>query len=201
VWLRAPRNTWIIEHQDQTDDVFFVVSGTVRVQIQTISGRDMSFREIGAGEFFGELSAIDGKPRSSGVVALTDVTIARMRSAVFRATVHGHSDVCDQLLTVVAGQVRAMSNRVAEYTTLDVRSRLYAELLRMSRPQKGTAKTSVISPPPAHSQIAARIGTRRETVTRELTSLERAGLIVRRRGAIVLVDTEELGRLVDQERG
>ena len=52
-WHRAARNQWIIDYQDPSNDVFFVVSGTLRVKIQSVSGREVLLREINAGEFFG----------------------------------------------------------------------------------------------------------------------------------------------------
>jgi CRP-like cAMP-binding protein len=77
-----------MDYQDTTNDVFFIVSGTVRVKLQLVSGREVLLREINAGEFFGELAAIDNQPRSSGIVAVTDVIAARMPASVFRAAVH-----------------------------------------------------------------------------------------------------------------
>ena len=166
------------------------------MKIQSVSGREILLRDINAGEYFGEMAAIDNQPRSSGIVAMTDVTVARMPASVFRAAVHAHPDVCDQLLALLAGYVRTLSNRVNEFTTLDVRHRIYAELLRLSRPEAGPAKRSVISPPPMHAEIAARVSTRREAVARELKALERGGLVERRRGAIVLTDPEKLRQLI-----
>jgi CRP-like cAMP-binding protein len=195
-WRRAPQGTWIIDYQDDSNDVFFVVAGTVRVKIQAVSGREILLREINAGEFFGELAAIDGQPRSSGILAMTDVTIARMPASVFRAAVHAHADVCDQLLALLAGQIRMLANRVNEFSTLDVRYRIHAELLRLSRPEPSQPKRAVVSPPPVHAEIAARVSTRREAVARELKALERAGLIERRRGALVLTDVARLEALI-----
>ena len=197
-WRRAPRNAWIIGYQETSNDVFFIVSGTVRVKIQSVSGREILLREIHAGEFFGELAAIDNQPRSSGIIAVTDVTIARMPASVFRAVLREHPDACDQLLVLLAGQIRMLSNRVSEYSTLNVRHRIYAELLRLSRPEPGRPERGLISPPPAHGDIAARVGTRRESVARELKALERAALIERRRGAIVLTNMGRLQELLDE---
>src|SRR5437660_12906980 len=98
IWRRASRNEWIIDYQDPSNDVFFIVSGTVHVKIQSVSGREVLLREIGPGEFFGELAAIDNEPRSSGILAVTDVTIARMPPSAFLAVLHDHADVCDPLL-------------------------------------------------------------------------------------------------------
>jgi CRP-like cAMP-binding protein len=197
-WRRATRNQWIMDYQDTTNDVFFIVSGTVRVKLQSVAGREVLLREINAGEFFGELAAIDNQPRSSGIVAVTDVIAARMPASVFRETVHAHPDVCDQLLALLAGQVRILANRVNEFTTLDARHRIYAELLRLSRPEAANPKHAVVSPPPVHAEIAARVSSRREAVARVLKALERAGLLERRRGALVLTDTGRLRQLIEQ---
>jgi CRP/FNR family cyclic AMP-dependent transcriptional regulator len=197
-WRRTPRKQWIIDYQDRSNDVFFVVSGTVRVMIQSVSGRDVLLREIEAGEFFGELAAIDSQPRSAGILAVTDATVARMPASVFRTAVHAHADVCDQLLALLAGQIRMLANRVNEFATLTVRHRIYAELLRLARPDTAHPGRAVISPPPVHAEIAARVSTRREAVARELKALERDGLLARRRGAIVLTDTGRLQQLIDE---
>jgi CRP/FNR family cyclic AMP-dependent transcriptional regulator len=197
-WRRAARNEWLLDYEEQGNDVFFIVSGTVRVKLQSVSGREVHLREIGAGEFFGELAAIDNEPRSAGIVAMTDVTVARMPASVFRKALHAHADVCDQLLLYLAGQVRRLANRVNEFTTLDARYRIYAELLRLSKPQVGTPRRAVVTPPPAHTEIAARVSIRREAVAREIKALERDGLIERRRGALVLTDTAKLRKMIDQ---
>ena len=200
-WRRATRNEWIIDYQEPSNDVFFIVSGTVQVKLQSVAGRETLLREINAGEFFGELAAIDNQPRSSGIVAVTDVTIARMPAAVFRAALHAHPDVCDQLLALFVRQIRSLANRVNEFTTLDARHRIYAELLRLARPQAGDPKRGVVSPPPVHSELAARVSIRREAVARELKALERSGLVEKRRGALVLTDAPRLRRLIEEASG
>lgn len=188
---------WLIDYQDASNDVFFVASGSVRVMIQS-AGREVLLRQINAGEFFGELAAIDGQPRSSGIVATTDVTIARMPASVFRSAVHTNPGVCDRLMETLAGQIRGLANRVNEFSTLDVRYRIYAELLRLSRAEPGDAGRAIISPPPVHAEIAARVSTRREAVARELKALERVGLVERRRGALELCDVRRLTQLIEE---
>jgi CRP-like cAMP-binding protein len=198
-WRRASPKQWILDYQEISNDVYFVVAGTAQVRLQSVSGREALLREINAGECFGELAAIDNQPRSAGIVAVTDVIVARMPASVFRAAVLAHADVCDQLLVLLAGHIRRLSNRVNEFTTLGVRHRIYAELLRLSRPRSGEPHCAAIHPPPVHADIAARVSTRREAVSRELKVLERAGLLERRRGALVLTDTKRLHHLIEQE--
>jgi CRP/FNR family cyclic AMP-dependent transcriptional regulator len=197
-WRSISSGEWIIDYQEETDDVFFVVYGSVRVKIQSIAGREVLLREISAGEYFGELAGFDGQPRSSGIMADTDVVVARMPKEVFRAAIHAYPDVCDQVLVTLTRQIRTLANRVNEFTNLDVRHRIYAELLRLSRPAPSDPKRRVISPPPFHAEIAARVSTRREAVAREIKALERSGLIVRRRAALEFPDPEALSKLLDE---
>jgi CRP-like cAMP-binding protein len=119
-----------------------------------------------------------------------------MPASVFRTAIHTYPDACDQLLELLAFYVRSMSNRVNEFTTLDARHRIYAELLRLSRPDAARPAQALVSPPPAHADLAARVSIRRESVTRELKALERAGLLEKRRGAMVLTDTARLRKMI-----
>lgn len=192
LWRRYETKDQVLGHGDAGTDVYFVVSGQVRAVIRANGSREIILGDIGAGEFFGELAAIDGRPRSASIVAVTGATLARMPAAVFRETLHEHADVCSQVLALLAARIRLLDNRVSEFATLDVRHRVFAELLRLSRPDGGEPGRAVVSPPPFHAEIAARISARREAVTRELKALEGAGLLERRRGAIVLTDVPAL---------
>ena len=196
-WRSVSANEWIVDYGEETDDVFFTVRGSVRVMIESIAGRVVLLRELPAGSYFGELSGFDGQPRSSGIFAITDVVIARMPKGVFRTTIQSYPDVCDQVLATLTTYIRTLSNRINEFSNLDVRHKIYAELLRLSRPTPSDPKRRVISPPPLHSEIAARISTRREAVAREIKSLERSGLVIRRRGAFELPDPVAIGKLIE----
>jgi CRP/FNR family transcriptional regulator, cyclic AMP receptor protein len=200
VWRRYEAKDHVLGHGDDGTDVYFVVSGQVRAVIRANGSREIILGDIGPGEFFGELAAIDGRPRSASIVAVTGATVARMPAAVFRETLHRHADVCSQVLALLAARIRLLDNRVSEFTTLDVRHRVFAELLRLSRPDSGEPGRAVVSPPPFHAEIAARISARREAVTRELKALEGAGLLERRRGAIVLTDVPALVALMHDPR-
>ena len=80
---------------------------------------------------------------------------------------------------------------------LNVRGRVHAELLRLARPDRDDPKRAIIVTPPNQSELAARINTRRETVSREINAMERDGLIERRRGAIVIKDALRLSAEID----
>jgi CRP-like cAMP-binding protein len=73
--------------------------------------------------------------------------------------------------------------------------------LRLSQPKNGETDVGIISPPPVQAEIAARIATRRETVAREMKALERAGLIRRTRGALIITDTRQLQCMLKHDAG
>src|SRR5579871_1494169 len=134
IWRRAKARESVLDYKDGGADLYFVTQGHVRVLIRANSGKEVILRDIRDGDFFGELAAIDGLPRSAAILAVTDSIVAKMAPSVFRDVVHQHPDVCDQLLILLASQVRMLANRVNEFGTLDVRTRIYSELLRLARP-------------------------------------------------------------------
>jgi CRP/FNR family cyclic AMP-dependent transcriptional regulator len=200
VWRRFDAGTEILSHQDDTTDVYFVAAGTVRVIISSIRGRDTVFRDIDAGDYFGEIAAIDGKERSASIVAMTNATVAKMPARVFQDLAKRHGPVCYRILERAVRQIRYLSERINEFRTLDVRHRIYVELLRLARTPAAGGNKAVISPPPTHQEIADRISTRREAVARELKQLERDGLLGRRRGAFVITDIGTLAQKVEDAR-
>ena len=77
------RGRQVIGYLEESVDVFFVVSGSVRVSIHSMLGKEISYREMGPGNMFGELAAIDGEQRSATVMAHTDAVLVAMPQAVF----------------------------------------------------------------------------------------------------------------------
>ncbi|MDJ0951297.1 MAG: Crp/Fnr family transcriptional regulator [Alphaproteobacteria bacterium] len=199
IWRRYDAKQEILGYGDDGTDVYFVLTGRVRVCIRSPQGREVIVADIDAGDFFGDLAAIDGAPRSASIVALTGVTVAKMPARVFKEMLDRHPDVSGEMMRRLAGRLRELLQRFNEFGTLKVSKRIYAELLRMSRPRGRDSTEAVISPPPYHAEIAARISTRREAVTRELSKLERQGLVEKGRGALVLRDPEALARLIEQD--
>src|SRR5262249_24949976 len=132
LWRRYEAKEQVICQEDRDTDVFFVVAGLMRSLIRADCDRHVILNDVGVGEFFGELAAIDSQPRSATVVAITSATLARMSARLFRATVRQHADVCAQLLAVLVTRVRSLDIRVGELAMFDMKHRLFAELLRLS---------------------------------------------------------------------
>src|SRR6478672_3424076 len=87
-----------MERNDSGTDIYFLTSGIVRVLITPSPDREVILGDIEAGGYFGEMAAIDDQPRSAGILAVTDATIARMPALVFREIIHQYTDVGEQLL-------------------------------------------------------------------------------------------------------
>ena len=147
---------------------------------------------------FGELSAIDQKPRSANVVALDNVTIASVSATEFWQLVRDYPAIAEATLRRLTALVRSLSDRVVEFSTLAVRNRIHAELLRLGRDHMTTESSALIVPSPTHAEIANRISTHREAVSRELSDLARSGIVERRDGGLFIPDVNELSQLLEE---
>jgi len=176
----------VLDFDDPSTDVCFIVSGDVRVLVRTAAGKEMILGDFGAGRFFGEMAAIDGAPRSANVTALTNAEILVVPPGAFRDIVLHSPEICERLLRLLTSRVRELNVRLFARSVLDLRHRLYAELLRLSSSRKGHDGQAIISPPPFQHDLAARIGCRREQVSRELTAMIDEGLAEKIRGGLVL---------------
>jgi CRP/FNR family transcriptional regulator, cyclic AMP receptor protein len=182
----------IIAHGDSGCDVFFLLEGKARVTLFSEDGREIAYRDIGPGEIFGELAGIDGKARSASIVALGPARAARLPRPAFRDAVINHPTFAWLLLEHLSAQLRRMTERVYEFTTLVVRKRLILELLRRAE-EIGPVNGQVsIEPAPTHFELAASISTHREAVSREMSDLAKRGLIERRGGRLTLRDPTAL---------
>lgn len=199
-WRRSSRGQLVIDHQGSDRDVYFLVAGTVRATVYSQSGRQITFADIDAGGCFGDLSAIDGRPRSASVVALTDVELAALSPQLFWAAIREQPGFARAMLKHLADIVRRLDDRVVEFSTLGVQNRIHAELLRLAKAGEALQGAAVISPAPRHADIASRVATNREAVTRELNQLGRKGILAKQPGKWVIPDVQRLVRLVHESR-
>lgn len=195
-WAKYEESELVIDYDDASKDVYFIISGQVRVLYRTTTGKEVILGELGPGQFFGELSAIDGVGRSANVTALHRSQMCIMPGSVFLDMISDESSLCLALMRMLASRIRFLNTKLAEHSFLQTKHRLYAELIRLSQPRAGHIGQRVVSPPPFHHDLAARIGCRREAVSRELSALEREGIVEKTRGALALVKPDELNRRI-----
>ena len=204
-WRHYEPGELIVSYLDASDDVFFLVLGEVRVTIYSSvgksAGKAVSFNELRAGEIFGEYPAIDRGRRSASVEARTNCLIASMSGSAFRELIETEHGLAQALLPVLVRTIRALNTRVFEFSTLAVNNRIQAELLRLASPASRQGNSARIVPAPTHIEIANRVSTHREAVTRELNRLAKIGIIERRGGTLLIKDLDHLGQMVQHATG
>jgi CRP-like cAMP-binding protein len=200
-WKRFGRQELIIDRQAESREVYFIVSGKVRVVNYSMSGREVTFDDLVAGSHFGELAALDSQPRSANVVAIEPTTVASLTHETFRELLQEHPEVAARILVHMARIIRTSTERIMDLSTLGANNRVYAELLRLAKPGMRDDNSAVIQPIPIHGDIASRVSTTRETVARVLGDLSRTDLVKREDDRLIILDVEKLEDMVEQFRG
>jgi CRP-like cAMP-binding protein len=200
-WRRYEPGEPIVDYLDASDEVFFVSTGEVCVTIYSLAGKAVSFRNLGPGDIFGEYAAIDGEPRCASVEARTSCLVASMTGTSFRKLLLSEPHVAQALIKSLVGNVRTLTKRVYEFSTLAVNNRIQAELLRLTSLGQREGNSARLEPAPTHSEIASRISTHREAVSRELNRLSRIGIIERQNGALIVRDLGRLAAMLHEMTG
>ncbi len=200
-WKRYGPGEQIIDSQSESRDVFFVVSGLARVANFSLSGREVTLDDIGPGNYFGELAALDGNPRSASVLAVDETVVAAMPAGEFIRLVTEHPKLAYEVMKSLARIVRTSTDRIMDLSTLGANNRVHAEMLRLARANMDADGHAVLKPIPHHSDIASRVSTTRETVARVLSDLSRAGIVKREKDALVIADVDALEEMVENVRG
>ena len=177
-------------------DVFWVAQGRVQVALLSPAGHEVILRDQHAGDMFGEMAPIDRQPRSATIIALDDCVLINVPGDVFCRAVFGQAAAAEWLATLLVARIRDLTNKVFELNALRVPSRLHCELLRLCGDFSDDLESIVIEPSPTHAQLAARIGTHREAVTREIGFLVEQGIVRQDRRRLTIVDLAGLVRLV-----
>ena len=134
-WSQHESGEEILSFQDPSTDVLFLLAGRARVVIHSLEGKAVVFVDLKAGTMFGELAAIDRKPRSASVEALEPCTIASLSAGKFESLMLEQPNVAIATLHHLTADVRRLSERVFQFSTLVVQNRVHAESLRLARKQ------------------------------------------------------------------
>lgn len=200
-WYRYEEGEEVIHFHDDSNSVFFIAQGEIRVTYHSLSGHEVILCDLKVGEMFGELNAIDGKSRSATVLAKTSVLLATMTAVAFKNIIFSNQHVADAILNRLTGEVRRLTERVYDFSTLTVSNRIQAELLRLAKKHMTGPNVAIVSPAPTHFDIANLVSTHREAVTREFSSLTKKRLIQRKGQDLYILDVEKLTEMVNMVRG
>ena len=188
----------VIGHTDSSFDVLILIEGTARVSLYSPDGQRVGLRDLNPGMSFGELSAIDGLPRSASVEAHTPCSVAMLPRKHFLSLMQRSGAFALATSQQLAAHVRRLTTRVFEYSTMAVRQRLRAEILRLGEAANANSESALIAPAPTHAEIASRISTHREAVSREMAWLEGKGIILKQGRNLLITSRSRLQRLLEE---
>jgi CRP-like cAMP-binding protein len=200
-WRRYEAGEPIVDHLDKSDDVYFITAGNARASLYSVSGKAVTFTDLGPGDMFGEIAAIDGGTRSASIEAKSGCIVAAMPSAVFRDVLRTEPAATEALLHLLASRIRVLTTRVYEFSALAVNNRIQAEVLRLAAMNARNGNSAHIDAAPTHAEIASRVTTHREAVTREFNRLSRLGIIEQHGRALVVKDVARLSEMVHDATG
>lgn len=182
-------------------DVFFVVEGEFRVLIFSPSGREVAFRVVGPGGFFGELAALDLGRRSATVAAQTKGRLVQIGGGEFKLLLEGSPKASLWVARQLGLQIRALTERIFEFSALNVSNRIRSELLRRAYEAGVKENQARISRIPTHQALAELLITHREAVTREFGALEECGVIARAGREVMIRDVARLSEMLQRASG
>ncbi len=200
-WRHYDGGEQIIGYQDASTDVLFLLAGKVRVIVHSSKGKAVVFSDLKAPSMFGEIAAMDSKPRSASIEAIEPCATACLSARSFEQLLRREPKAAVATLRHMAADMRRLSERVLEFSTLVVQNRIHAELLRLAGEAVVQGGEVVLSPAPSLSDIADRISTHREAVSRELSRLAGTGLLRREGGDLRILDVAKLREFVSEAKG
>lgn len=195
---RFSKGEAIFHEGDDPGGVVAVLTGTVKVSVIGVGGREVVLRFPGPGELVGELAAVADRPRTATVTAVDDVEAIAVRAADFRRFVLEHPRVAPLVFEHVAALLAEADRQRIDFATRDVTARVAGRLLELAEtvgePEPGAGVR--ITLPLSQEELAAWSGASREAVARSLHLLRELGWIETRRREIKVLDIDAMRGLV-----
>lgn len=194
---KFPKDKIILLEDEEGDTLFIILTGKVKVTSFSETGKEIIFSILGEGDFFGDMSLLDGKPRSASVISIEDTEMQLIRRADFYNLLEQYPRIAMKLLEELASRIRKADNRIESLALLDVSGRVAGILLQLAeerginpRFNRGGRNQVIIKARPTHQDLANMVGTTRETVTRVLKQLELKNYIHMSGKDVTILDVE-----------
>jgi len=196
VRLRRFRPDEVIFHAgDPGDSLFIIRSGSVKVVIPSQEGAEAIIASLRPGDFFGELSLLDGLERSVTAVTLERTDLYSLARAPLLELVDGQPALRSALFAGLAAKLRLLTREVEELHFLDLSGRLAMRLVELARGSDGSGPGVELSWHYTQSDLASMIGGSRQSVNRLLSDLSDQRLVRIDRDTIVIPDIEALAQV------
>jgi CRP-like cAMP-binding protein len=188
---RWERGTTVMSEGDTSDWVLVLTEGRVKVSSHTSSGTEVVLAVRGPGGLLGEMSAIDGSPRSATVTALEPIAGIVIRD--FPAFLQAHGRIAVLLMQLVTGRLRDADRKRIEYGAFDTTGRVATRLIELAERYGEKTNSGVrVALPLSQDELAGWTGASREAVSKALRTLRDRGLIETGRRRVVIHDLEGL---------
>lgn len=187
----------IFDKGDEGDRLLGVLGGQVRIYVMSSEGRELIMNVILPGELFGEISLIDGKPRSASAVAIGPTDLLHIRRQDFLALLQRNWDLCLKFMVVLCERVRWTSGLLEDASLLDLPSRLAKRLLNLAHGIGEKQGDGIrIGLRLSQTDLGNMLGVTREAVNKQLGEWKRDGLVDMRDGQILILDPKSLAAQV-----
>ena len=190
--------TVVLEGDDSVQALYLIASGSVQVYMTGIDGRETILSFLERGDFFGEMSLIDGEPRSASVRTVTDATLLVIHRESFLSLLRKSPEIAMALMSELCKRLRKANKQIGSLSTMSVSGRVAGTLLNLMQERGVRIHTdngnmvTVIHNRPTQQQLADMSGTTRETVSRICSMLVRANAIAMTGKDIVIFDEDAL---------
>jgi len=193
---KYPKDMIILLADEEGDTLFVIIKGKVKITSFSEAGKEVIFSIMGEGDFFGDMSLLDGKPRSASVVSIEDSELCLLRRNDFNRLVEKHPGIALKLLKELTSRLRKADERIESLALLDVSGRIAGILLQIAEESGKRAPDGgvIIQSRPTHQELANMVGTTRETVTRILNQMEHNNYIVMSGKSVTILNPEMLKR-------
>ncbi len=180
---RVPKGKTLFSQSDPAEAFYVVRSGCIGILLDSADGRELVINEMRAGDGFGELGLITGRPRSTSAVASESSEIFTIPRDDFLDVLSAQPRLMRRVLETTAGRLQVSGERESALAFLDAPARLARVLLELDRQSRADGYITI-----GQEELAQRAGLTRQTVAKALGQWRRAGKLVTGRGRIVLLD-------------
>lgn len=187
----------IFDKGDEGDRLLGVLGGQVRIYVMSSEGRELIMNVLMPGDVFGEISLIDGKPRSASAVAMGPTDLLHIRRSDFIAALKKNCDLALKFMEVLCERVRWTSGLLEDASLLDLPSRMAKRLLNLAQGIGEKQKDGVrIGLKLSQTDLGNMLGVTREAVNKQLREWKRDGLVDMQEGQLLILNLEGLADLV-----
>jgi CRP/FNR family cyclic AMP-dependent transcriptional regulator len=188
-----PKGARVFHEGDESDACYIVRSGEVRVTREHSDGRAITLATLGEGEIFGELAMLDGEVRSASVEALADTELLAVAARDMRGLLERNPEITAKLVVALTRRVRETNERVAQQSFQTVPSRVAGVLSQLVAEEGADGQgREGVTIRMRQADLAQLAGTSRESVSRFLAVLDRAGVVRVGRGRVTVLEPARL---------